>query len=398
MRYYCETSHQSMNQVTASIVALDTEFERTGIKPRRIIDLGCGNGRNSLYLAKKYNVEVTLVDIDIQMINWAQELFRSQGLTCKTICTSIERYVEQVEVTKTKFDVIIMSYVIQHIDPVYYPFVLDFCRNICNGYLIIDIYWNAARVCPGEYAEIGSVNWYGLTYEEIVLLIAPRFHIIGKRIHKNNLSFTINILMDHGQTELGTISGKAVDYHSRKLRTYHHKRHMKILPNIDDLSCSKILSSLYANEFEFVRVEMSEWIAASQLRLSRTLMAIKFLWLCRIHKIPVTFKEVAYDFNISTKSLMQRLSQNEYIPPLSAVDYVGRCSGYLNLPDAVRNKAITILDTGHIDGSSPTVMAGYAILFAAKSYGLKIRTFDVARTLKVSTVAIRNKFRRNEKK
>ncbi len=123
MRYYCETSHQSINQVTASVLALDAEFERTGIKPRRIIDLGCGNGRNSLYLAKKYDVEVTLVDKDIQMINWAQELFRSQGLTCKTICTSIERFIEQMEVTKTKFDVVIMSYVIQHLDPVYYPFV-----------------------------------------------------------------------------------------------------------------------------------------------------------------------------------------------------------------------------------------------------------------------------------
>lgn len=268
---------------------------------------------------------------------------------------------------------------------------------ICNGYLIIDIFWNAARVCPGEYAEISSVNWYGLTYEEIVLLIAPRFHIIGKRIHRNNLSFTINILMDQGQTELGTISGKVVDYHSGRLKTYHYNRHMMMLPSIDDLPCSKILGSLYANEFEFVRVEMSEWIAASQLRLSRTFMAIKFLWLCRIHKIPVTFKEVVHDFNISSKSLMQRLSQNEYIPPLSAIDYVGRCSGYLNIPDAVRNKAITILDTVYFDGSSPTVMAGYAILNAAKSYGLKIRTSDVAEALKVSTVAIRNKFRSEKK-
>jgi SAM-dependent methyltransferase len=397
MRYYCESSHQTINQVTASVLALDAEFERTGTKPCRIIDLGCGNGRNSLYLAKKYNVEVTLVDKDIQMINWTQELFRSQGLTCKTICTSIERFVEQVEVTKTKFDVVIMSYVIQHIDPVYYPFVLDFCRNICNGYLIIDIFWNVTRICPGEYAEIGSVNWYGLTYEEIVLLIAPRFHIIGKKIQRNDSSITINILMDQGQTELGTILGKDVDYHSGRLRTYHYRRHIRMFPNIDDLPCAKILRPLYPNEFEFVKVEMSEWIATSQLRLTRTLIAIKFLWLCRIHKIPVTFKEVAYDFRISTKLLMQRLSQSEYIPPLRAADYVGRCSGHLNIPDAVRNKAITLIDNDYIEGSSPTVMAGYAIVIAAKAYGLKIRTSDVAEALKVSAVAIRNKFKKWEK-
>ena len=284
------------------------------------------------------------------------------------------------------------------VNPVYYPFVLDFCRNICNGYLIIDIFWNATRVCSGEYAEIGSVNWYGLTYEEIVLLVAPRFHIIGKKIRRNNLSITINILMDQGRTELGTILGKDEDYRSGRLGTYHYKQHISLLPNIDDLPCSKILRPLYPNEFEFVKVEMSEWIAASRLRLSRTIMAIKFLWLCRIHKIPVTFKEVAHDFGISTKSLMQRLSQSEYIPPLSAADYVGRCSGYLNIPDAVRNKAITLINDGYIDGSSPTVRAGYAILIASKAYGVKIRTSDVAQALKVSAVAIRNKFRRWEKK
>lgn len=397
MRYYCESSDQTINQVTASVLALDAEFERSGIKPRRIIDLGCGNGRNSLHLAKKYNVEVTLVDKDIQMINWAQELFRSQGLTCNAICTDIEQFVEKVEATKTNFDVVIMSYVIQHIDPVYYPYILDFCKNICTGHLIIDIFWNVTRICPGEYTEIGSVNWYGLTYEEIVLLIAPRFHIIGKKTYRNNSAITINILMDQGQTELGTIIGKDAYYHFGRVGAYHYRQHISLLPNIDDLPCTKILRPLYPNEFEFVKVEMSEWIAASQLRLSRTIMAIKFLWLCRIHKIPVTFKEVAHDFRISTKSLMQRLSQSEYIPPLRATDYVGRCSGYLNLPDAVRNKAIKLIDDGYIDGSSPTVRAGYAILIAAKTYGLKIRTLDVAEALKVSVVAIRNKLKRREK-
>jgi cyclopropane fatty-acyl-phospholipid synthase-like methyltransferase len=56
-----------------------------------ILDLGCGNGRNSLYLAKKYkSANVVLVDSDVSMLQWAQQLFSLHGLPAKSICITIE--------------------------------------------------------------------------------------------------------------------------------------------------------------------------------------------------------------------------------------------------------------------------------------------------------------------
>jgi hypothetical protein len=63
------------------------------------------------------------------------------------------------------------SCVIQHIDPVYYPIVLDFRRKICCGYMAIGVFWNPSRLRVGDFTKIGTVNWYGLTYEELVTLL-----------------------------------------------------------------------------------------------------------------------------------------------------------------------------------------------------------------------------------
>jgi trans-aconitate methyltransferase len=59
----------------------DDEIQSTNT----ILDLGCGNGRNSLYLAKKFNsTNVVLVDSDINMLNWAQKLFLMRDCLLKS--------------------------------------------------------------------------------------------------------------------------------------------------------------------------------------------------------------------------------------------------------------------------------------------------------------------------
>ena len=75
MRYYCESNPQSINHVTPSVLMLNHKLQSKRIELQTtitILDLGCGNGRNSLYLAKKYNaMNVVLVDSDVNMLNWA---------------------------------------------------------------------------------------------------------------------------------------------------------------------------------------------------------------------------------------------------------------------------------------------------------------------------------------
>ena len=86
-------------------------------------------------LARKYKTSnVLLVDCDVSMLEWAQHLFNSHGLCAKSIHSTVEEvandsFTLRKKIGIPKFDMVIFSYVIQHIDPVYYPNVLDFCNT-----------------------------------------------------------------------------------------------------------------------------------------------------------------------------------------------------------------------------------------------------------------------------
>ena len=84
MRYYYEFNPQTIHHVSPSVLMLDNELQQDNEvhkHAKTILDLGCGNGRNSLYLAKKYgSTNIVLVDSDNSMLNWAQQLFSHEGL------------------------------------------------------------------------------------------------------------------------------------------------------------------------------------------------------------------------------------------------------------------------------------------------------------------------------
>jgi hypothetical protein len=75
-------------------------------------------------------------------------------------------------------------------------------QHVCSGYVALGIFWNPSRLGVGEFIEIDRVNWYGLTYEEIVTLLAPRFRIVNAKVHRTNIAVMINMLLTEGQTSL----------------------------------------------------------------------------------------------------------------------------------------------------------------------------------------------------
>jgi transcription initiation factor TFIIIB Brf1 subunit/transcription initiation factor TFIIB len=132
--------------------------------------------------------------------------------------------------------------------------------------------------------------------------------------------------------------------------------------------------------------EMSQWIRNCDI-ITPSLAAAKFLWCCRINKIPAMFNEVSKDFGISTKRVMQTMYEVDYVPALGAVEYVDRLSKQLGLDDFVRDTAIDLISE-NIGGSSPTIRACCAMIKAIKKHGLKIKTSDVASTLEVTPAGI----------
>lgn len=395
MRYYCEYSPDKVNHVSPSVSMLNGGIERTQKYPKNILDLGCGNGRNSLYLTNRYGSNVVLVDVDEKMVGWATELFRRQGLTCvDPICSSVENFVSNPlmlkQIGQDSFDVVILSYVLQHIEPIYYPLILDFCKRICKGYIVLDVFWNPTRLGPGELIKIGSVSWYGLTYEELVTMLAPNFSIVCDRFLRTDVAILINMILKEGQTPLENVLKKNYEYYSGRARRYRgygtSLRRAKRIINIDELESVKLLGSIYPSEFDLVRTEMMQWIQNTE-GIKPSIAAAKFLCLCRINKIPVMFKEVTRDFGISTRKLMQIMSETDYVPALDPEDYIERLSKQLHFSDTILNKAKDLVGES-LGGSSPTVRACCAVLKAAKAHNIKIRMSEVASALEVSTVAI----------
>lgn len=408
MRYYCDTTH-SLSHTSRSIALFDRLVE-TGVTkaPQNVLDLGCGNGRNSLYFTKKYGASVTLVDSDRAMLDWAEKQFAISGLTVNPLLTSIEQLASNPSLLaganngSTEYDVVIFSYVVQHIDPVYYPLIFDFCKKVSKGYLLVDVFWNPSRVSEGERMLFDDdVNWYGLSYEELATLVAPRFSILSDRVLKNDISVVINMALTHGETPLSSVLSKQYEYYSGRIlgrggiAKIHRSRAGRPRPpkfNIDDLPCARLLGSIYPDRFDFARSELQQWIELNR-RVSLSVLAAKFLYLCRSIKIPVMLDEVSRDFEIPIRVLLYTLSKISYIPPLDPSEYVERIARQLQLQD-LEESAKSIVITDGLTGCSPVVRACCAILRAAKNSCKALKMNDLAATAGVTPTAIRNAINR----
>lgn len=423
MRYYCESLH-SLNHTSRSILLFEKLVEEGLAKPpKNVLDIGCGNGRNSLYIAKKYGAVTTLVDKDSTMLEWAQKQYALCELPMKALCLTIESIATDTSklmiesnniitssssncnAERSTFDLVIFSYVVQHIDPAYYPLIFDFCKRVCNGIVLIDVFWNPSRVMEGERLlfDHDSVSWYGLSYEELATLVAPRFNILSDRITKNEIAVVINMALTQGQTPVSNIFSKQYEYYSdrvvrRGVRATlgHSSRVDRIIPpkfNLDSLSSVQLLESLYPDRFDFVKSELQQWIQTNNNRISIPVLASKFLWLCRSNKIPVMLDEVSRDFNVPVRTLLAQLSEISYVPPLSPLEYVDRIARRLQLHE-VRDTARELASKDQLVGCSPAVRACCAIIRCCRNKGIELKITRLAAEADVTPIAIRNTLKR----
>jgi SAM-dependent methyltransferase len=378
------------------------ELDQAASKPTTILDIGCGNGRNSLALAQRYGSKVVLVDPDQSMLMWAQQSFESNKICFREICTSLEELAttEKTSFSLEGFDAVILSYVLQHIDPSNYPVIFDFLRNSCKGYLAIDIFWNPLRCEAGGFLRRGSRTWYGVKYEDVIKLLAPRFEIVRQRVSVTRSGVFINIVAKEGITPPERIIKKEYDYYLGSVRVDcrdpSHIGRRRTYPDLDTLSRFNHLSSLYPAEMDIAKVELKEWLQSSQ-HVDRKTIAAKLLWLCRANGIPITLKEVAGDFSMPTKKIAKTMIKTGYIPPLRTEHYVDRISRELNLDASLREKAGEILSKiQECDGRNPTVKAASAILIASKNLGIDLGATNLAGSIGISTLGLRISVRRME--
>lgn len=64
------------------------EYFNNGLAPKRVLELGCGPGRNAIYMAKK-GCEVDALDISENAIDWARERANEEGVNINFYCINL---------------------------------------------------------------------------------------------------------------------------------------------------------------------------------------------------------------------------------------------------------------------------------------------------------------------
>ncbi len=87
-------------------------FDEGPLSPGRILELGCGNGRNALYMAGK-GCSVDAVDFSQSALDWARERTSKAGLTVNYICESMFR----TEIAPESYDIVYDAGCFHHLPP-----------------------------------------------------------------------------------------------------------------------------------------------------------------------------------------------------------------------------------------------------------------------------------------
>jgi cyclopropane fatty-acyl-phospholipid synthase-like methyltransferase len=64
------------------------EYLNNGLAPNRVLELGCGPGRNAIYMAKK-GCKVDALDISENAIDWARERANEEGVSINFHCINL---------------------------------------------------------------------------------------------------------------------------------------------------------------------------------------------------------------------------------------------------------------------------------------------------------------------
>jgi SAM-dependent methyltransferase len=110
--YYEDRDRECPFFVNAPDENLVSYFEDGRMRSGRVLELGCGPGRNAIYLASQ-GCEVDAVDISVQAIQWAEERARDSGFEVNFLCQSIF----DLQIESPAYDIVYDSGCFYHILP-----------------------------------------------------------------------------------------------------------------------------------------------------------------------------------------------------------------------------------------------------------------------------------------
>jgi SAM-dependent methyltransferase len=87
-------------------------FEQKQLQPGRVLELGCGPGRNAIYMAEK-GCKVDAVELSKEAIEWGKERAAKKNVTVNFIC----RNIFELDIEEGSYDIVYDSGCFHHIPP-----------------------------------------------------------------------------------------------------------------------------------------------------------------------------------------------------------------------------------------------------------------------------------------
>jgi SAM-dependent methyltransferase len=170
-------------------------FEKGLLKPGKVLELGCGPGRNALYFAKR-GCEVDAVDLSQEGLQWGKE----RALENKLNVNFVHKNIFELEIEDNSYDIVYDCGCFHHIAPHRRMNYLDLLHKAlkADGHFAITCFaeggsLGGSEISDWEIYRIGSLEG-GLGYTEDKLkTIFKDFQLIEMRpmqeLEKDSLMF-----------------------------------------------------------------------------------------------------------------------------------------------------------------------------------------------------------------
>ncbi|WP_445478767.1 class I SAM-dependent methyltransferase [Lysinibacillus irui] len=147
-------------------------FEKNMINPGKVLEIGCGAGRNAIYLAKN-GCSVVGVDISDKALKWAQRRMNEENVNIEFVCANIF----ELDYEQNSFDFIYDSGCFHHIPP---------HRRVSYIEMIDKLLKPGGYFALCSFEENGAYGGSAMTDEEVYL----------KRSLEGGLGYTQNQLKE----------------------------------------------------------------------------------------------------------------------------------------------------------------------------------------------------------
>lgn len=164
-------------------------FSRVSITPKTVLELGCGEGRNAVYMAK-LGCEITAVDLSESAIANAKIFSEKNNCNVNFICKSI------FELKNNSYDFIYDSGCFHHLPPHRRITYLELLKSSLKqgGYFGLTCFaWGdkcADEVSDWEYYEKRRVG-VAFTKEKLEQIFCKDFEVIEIRKYKDGIEGTL---------------------------------------------------------------------------------------------------------------------------------------------------------------------------------------------------------------